>query len=76
MIVTINFNYTTFLDIISLGRIDVIDSFSNVLREEIKKGNKIIINKEEPLIDISFPLKISTIDELDEFLNQYFKISN
>ncbi|MEN9446318.1 MAG: hypothetical protein RL728_830, partial [Bacteroidota bacterium] len=42
----------------------------------IKKGNKIIINKVEPLIDISFPLKISTIDELDEFLNQYFKISN
>ncbi len=74
MIVVINFNYNTFLDIIALGRTDVIDSFSEVLREEIKKGNKIIINRDEQLIDEGFKLNISTIDELDEFLNQYFRI--
>ena len=74
MIVVINFNYNTFLDIIALGRTDVIDSFSEVLREEIKKGNKIIINRDEQLIDEGFKLNISTIDELDKFLNQYFRI--
>ena len=62
---------TTFADIISIGAITVLESFLNVLKDEIEKGNTIVIEKYENVVDITYPLLINSIVELEEFKNAY-----
>lgn len=64
---------TTFADIISIGAFTILDSFLNVLKDEIEKGNTIVIEKYEGITDTNYPLSINSIEELDEFKNTYLK---
>ncbi len=62
---------TTFADIISIGAFTILDSFLNVLKDEIEKGNTIVIEKYEGITDTNYPLSINSIDELNEFKKIY-----
>lgn len=62
---------TTFADIISVGAFSILESFLNVLKDEIEKGNTIVIEKYENVIDTNYPLEINTLEELEEFKNYY-----
>ncbi|MFV8379323.1 hypothetical protein [Flavobacterium sp. LB3R33] len=62
---------TTFSDIIDLGAINILESFIEVLKDEILKGNKIIIEKYEGITDTKYPLEINTLEELEEFQKSY-----
>jgi hypothetical protein len=64
-------NNTTFADIISMGAFTILESFVNVLKDEIVKGNMIIIVKYEDAIDTNYQLEINTLEELEEFKNYY-----
>ncbi len=62
---------TTFADIISMGAFTILESFLNVLKDEIEKGNIIVIEKYESIVDETYPLSISSIEELEEFKKDY-----
>lgn len=62
---------TTFQDLITLGRTYLLDGFIDGLKEEIEKGNSIVIDKYENIIDVTFPLEIKTFQQLVEFENTY-----
>ena len=62
---------TTFADIISMGAFNILENFMDVLKDEIEKGNIIVIEKYESIIDETYPLSISSIEELEEFKKNY-----
>lgn len=62
---------TTFADIISMGAFTILENFMDVLKDEIEKGNIIVIEKYESIIDETYPLSISSIEELEEFKKIY-----
>lgn len=64
---------TTFADIIAVGAAHVLDGFLSVLKDEIEKGNTILIEKYESVTDTNYPLSINSVEELNEFKKAYLQ---
>lgn len=62
---------TTFADIISIGAFTILEGFLNVLKDEIEKGNTVIVEKYQSISDETYQREIKTLAELEEFKKVY-----
>ena len=65
---------TTFQDLITLGRTYLLEGFIDGLKEEVVKGNSIIIERYEVLTNDTHKLEINTLEQLEEFKKSYLQI--